>query len=52
MGRLIYYNLGQSLLQSGAGISKWGNFITKWDSYYKVGQYTFVTPRQMEAHFN
>ena len=26
---LIYYLMGQYLLQTGAGISKWGNFITK-----------------------
>ena len=27
-----------NLLQSGAGIEEWGNSITKWGRYYKVGQ--------------
>ena len=35
---LIYNIVGQSLLQTCAGISKWGNFITKWGRYHKVGQ--------------
>ena len=36
--QLIYYIIGQSLLQIRAGISKWGSFITKWVKYYKNGQ--------------
>ena len=43
MGQVIYYKLGKLLLQSGAGITKWGN-------YYKEGQYTCVTPERMETH--
>ena len=48
---LIYYILGQSLLQTGVGISWWGNHyykskqlraITKWGkSCYKKGQITY-----------
>ena len=34
----IYYKVGQDLLQSGAVITKCGNFITKWGSYHKVWQ--------------
>ena len=30
--------MGQSLLQSGAGITKWSNVITSWGKYYKVGE--------------
>ena len=29
---------GQSLLQTGASITKWEIFMTKWGRYYKVGQ--------------
>ena len=38
MGLVIYFKKGQSLLQSGIGIVKWNNFITKSVRYYKVGQ--------------
>ena len=50
-----YYKLGQlrvitkwsksyNLLQSRTVvITKWDNFVAKWDNYYKVGQYIFVT---------
>ena len=30
--KLIRYIVG---LQTGAGISKWGNFFSKWGTYYK-----------------
>ena len=30
--------MGQSLLQTDAGISKRGNFITDWDRSYRVEQ--------------
>ena len=30
--------MGQFLLQNGADITKWDNFITKQGRYYKVGQ--------------
>ena len=43
MGQVIYYKVGQSLLQSGVGIIKWGN-------YYRKGQYIFVTLGQTEFH--
>lgn len=34
------YKVGQELLQNVAVTTiKWGNFILKWDSYYKVGHY-------------
>ena len=35
---LIYYRVGQSLLQTGASITKWGNYIANSNNYYKVGQ--------------
>ena len=38
VGQLFYYKVGQDLLQSGAGITKWDNVITKRGRYYKVGQ--------------
>ena len=50
MEQLIYYKVGQSLLQSGAGITKWGKYITKRSNYYKKGPYTFMTLGQMETH--
>ena len=34
----IYYKVQQSILQTGKSISKWDNFLMKWDWYYKVGQ--------------
>ena len=43
VGLAIYYKVGQSLLQSGVGITKWGKYITKSGSYYKKGPYTFMT---------
>ena len=43
VGQVIYYKVGQSLLQSGVGIIKWGN-------YYRKGQYIFVTLGQIENH--
>ena len=50
MGLVIYYKVGQSLLQSGAGITKWGKYITKSGNYYKKGPYTLTTLRQMKTH--
>ena len=50
VGLAIYYKVGQSLLQSGVGITKWGKYITKSGSYYKKGPYTFMTLGQMETH--
>ena len=35
MEQVIYYKVGQSLVPSGVGIIKWGNFITQWGRYYK-----------------
>ena len=36
---LMYYKIGQSLLQNGTGIRKWYNFFTKRGKhYYKVRQ--------------
>ena len=49
-GQVIFCKVGQLLLQSGIGIIKWGNFIAKWDNYYRKGQYIFVTLEQMETH--
>ena len=37
--QVIYYKVGQSLLQGGAGSTKWDNFIKTWSRYYKVGEY-------------
>ena len=48
--QVVYYKVGQSLLQSGVGIIRWGNFITKWGYWYRKGQYIFVTLGQMETH--
>ena len=39
LGQVIYYKVGQSLLQGGAGSTKWDNFIKTWSRYYKVGEY-------------
>ena len=51
MGQAIYYKVGQSLLQSWAGIATWGKYITRWsNNYYKKGPYTFVTLGQMKSH--
>ena len=50
VGQIIYYKVGQSLLQSGVGIIKWCNFIAKWGNYYRKGQYIFLTLGQMETH--
>ena len=50
VGLLIYYKVGQSLLQSGVGITKWSKYITKRGNYYKKGPYTFMTLGQMETH--
>ena len=37
--QLIYYIVWQYLLQTGTGVTKWGNFITKRDKhYYKLGE--------------
>ena len=49
--QVIYYKVDQSLLQTGVGIIRWGNFITKWGYYYRKSQYIFVTPGQMETLF-
>ena len=38
MGQVLSQSGAGNLLQSGAAITKQGNFITKWGSYYKVGQ--------------
>ena len=35
---LIFYIVGESLLQTSAGISKWNNFISKWRNNCKLGQ--------------
>ena len=48
--QVVYYKVGQSLLQSGVGIIRWDNFITKWGYSYRKGQYIFVTQGQMETH--
>ena len=50
VGQEIYYEVGQSLLQSGAGITKWGKYIARWGSYYEKVLYTLVTLGQMETH--
>ena len=42
--------MGQSLLQNGEGITKWGKYITKMGNYYKKGPYSFMTLGQMETH--
>ena len=44
MGQVIYYKGEQSLLQSGAGITKCGNLNNK------EGEYTFVILEWMETH--
>ena len=36
--QLFYYKVRQVLLQSATGITKFDNFITKCDDYYKVRQ--------------
>ena len=43
VGQVIYYKVGQSLLQNGAGITKWCKYITKRGNDYKKGLYTFMT---------
>ena len=48
--QVVYYKVGQSPLQSGVGIMRWGNFITKWGYKYRKGQYIFVTLQQMTTH--
>ena len=37
-GTAFLLSVYQVLLQSGTGITKWDDFITNWDGYYKVGQ--------------
>ena len=49
VGQIVYYKVGQSLLQSGVGIIKWDNFVAKWCNYYRKYQYIFVTG-QMETY--
>ena len=47
---------GQMLLKSRTGITKLGNFITKWNRYYKVGQllrsraFPVDTGRKLKVH--
>ena len=54
--QVIYYKLGQSLLQNVAGITKWRNFITKragttkQASYWEQSQCIFVRLKQIETH--
>ena len=36
--KVLFYDAVQSLLQSGAGTTKWGKVITKWNRYYKMRQ--------------
>ena len=50
VGQVIYYKMSQSLLPSGVGIVKWGNFITKWGRYYKVEQLRTVHGRDTRAN--
>ena len=38
VGQLFLLQSGTILLQSGTGIRKWDDFITKRDGYYKVEQ--------------
>ena len=40
--RRLLQSATASLLQSATGITKFDNFITKCDDYYKVRQYTMV----------
>ena len=49
--QVIYYKVGQSLLQSGVGIIRWGNFIAKWGYYYRKSQYIFVTQDKWRPMF-
>ena len=37
VGQLIYYKVGQNLLQSRASLLQSRAGITKWGNYYKVG---------------
>ena len=50
MGQVIFFKVRQSLLQSGIGIIKCGNFIAKCGNYYRKSQYIFVILGQMEIH--
>ena len=48
-----YYKLGQvtsGLLQSGADITNWDNFIRKWSNYCIEDQYIFLTLGQIDTH--
>ena len=38
-----HYKVSQSLLQKVVGIIKCGNFIAKWDHYYKKSHRLFLT---------
>ena len=40
MGQVLLKSGAGYSVQSGAAITKQGNFITKWGNYYKVGQYS------------
>ena len=42
MGQVIYYKVGQSLLQSEVGIIEWDNFMVKWGNYYYRQLYTYL----------
>ena len=42
----------QVLLQSATGIAKCDNFITKYDRYYKVRQYTQNTQHKLGVAFS
>ena len=50
VGEVMYYKVGQSLLQDRVGIIKWVNFITKWGNCYRKGRHIFRTLGQMETH--
>ena len=50
MEQVIYFNVGQSLLQRAVGIIQWDNFIPKYGNCYRKGQFIFVTLKQMETH--
>ena len=44
---LIYYKLGQSLIQTGEIITKCASFFTKWGKHnYKAGQLRIITMGQ------
>ena len=48
---LFYYKSGQTLLQIGAASLVRENFVTNWDSYYKLGQPLLLQDRAVIANW-